>query len=51
MFSKEPVKRYAIKLQKLKMPRKTLTDLTPNNRRNKVRYKNLNVLTSPTKQV
>ena len=53
MFSKAPVKRYVRKLQKLKMPKRTLTELTPKNRRNtlKVRYKKLNVLTSPTKEV
>ena len=41
MSSKAPVKRYVLKLQKLKMPRKTLTEITPKNRRNtlKVRYK------------
>ena len=41
------------KSQKLKMPRRTLTELTPKNRKNtlKVKYTKLNVLTSPTKQV
>ena len=34
VFSKAPVKRYALKLRKLKMPRRTLTELTPKNRRN-----------------
>ena len=47
------MKMYALKLQRFKIPRRTLTELSPKNRRNtfKVRYKKLNVLTSPAKQV
>ena len=53
MFSRAPVQRYVLKLQKLKMPSRALTELTPKNRRNtlKVGYKKMNVLTSPTKRV
>ena len=32
MISKAPVKAYILKLQKLKMPSRTLTELTPKNR-------------------
>ena len=53
MFSKAPWKSYVLKLHKLKMPERILTELTPTNRRNtlKVGYKKLNVLTSPTKRI
>ena len=52
-FSSVPGKRYVLKHQKLKMSRRTLTELAPKNRRKtlKVRYKKLNVFTSPTIQV
>ena len=34
VFSKASVKRYVLKLQELKMTSRTLTELTPKNRRN-----------------
>ena len=41
------------KASKLKMPQRILTELTPKNRRNtlKVRYRKLNVFTSPKEQI
>ena len=49
-FSKAPVKKHVLMLQKLKMPRRKLTSKNGRNML-KTRYKKLNMLTSPTKQV